>query len=1161
MKRFGLSAIFCILLFNGAKTFAQFDTASVLGYVHDPSGAALANATVSLISPATNTSVTVKTSTQGAYEFTDVKIGNYLITAKADGFDTTSTESFQVQVNARQRVDVTLKLGSATEQVTVSGGVQLLDTESSERSQVIGTREVESLPLNGRAYADLALLVPGVRRNNLENQTVTSRDASYNVNGQRSEFNNFLLDGLDNNAYGTSNQGFSNQAIPPAPDAINEFLVETDNYSAEFGRSSGAVINVSVHSGSNKIHGKVWEYNRNTDFNAIGPFSPPLNAATGQAQKPVLVKNQFGGSIGGPIWKDKFFFFADYEGNRQVQGQYAAVTIPNAQQRQGIFVDSTGAPVPLHNPLTGAVYANGIIPTADWNALATLVIQDLPAPNIPNAFSNNYASVPKANLTDNKGDLRIDATINPRTTAFFRYSDHQGNIVDAASIPGPAGGGSSNGTIHAYNRQIAAAATRAFSQNSILDARVGFTWTHGGKTPYGFGQPSLLAQAGIPGLPTEAGVVRSLNVQAVSTFTAFGSQGSSPQFQNPFVINPKINYSLLRGRNSMKFGYEFQAINTEIDDFNPVYGQDNYGGAFSSGTSAATGGVVSTDVGAKEAAYLADFLLGARSSYQLNNFVIVNYHQFMHFMYVQDDLKLMPKLTVNVGLRYELATPQFVTGNHLANFDPSTSTLVQASYGSLYNRALVHTPKLDFAPRIGFSYQMNDKTVIRSGYGLSFDQFNREGGENLLAYNGPYIVNSSITQKISSPICDPQVSSTTCFRPTQEGYSDNFVSSSNFSTLLAQTRYIPRNIPTGYVQSWHLGVQREIAKNTVFEVSYLGEHGVKLWVLADLNQAAPNVPSATCSNTVNTGCVPLLNRRPIAGFTGIEESIPAGFLSYNGLQAKVEHRYSDGLYVLDSFSYSRAIDNASGHLDTPNDDNSRINLANPNGERGESAYDQPLNDTLTVIWDVPYGRGRRFGSKSNRLLETALGGWQITAINTATSGQPVNLIYSEPSQFDVSDLLNYRPNVSGNPIAPSSARIKTASALTNFLDPTTVTIPTDVSQPYGNAGRNSLRDLPYYSLDTGVHKAFLLWNEHSNLDFRAEAFNVFNHVNYGAPDSNREDGLLWFDHIRLPRSSTAAGSQAQLLSWRKYVHDHAPPVRGDDNRYCCCHSHALFMGA
>jgi hypothetical protein len=301
-------------------------------------------------------------------------------------------------------------------------------------------------------------------------------------------------------------------------------------------------------------------------------------------------------------------------------------------------------------------------------------------------------------------------------------------------------------------------------------------------------------------------------------------------------------------------------------------------------------------------------------------------------------------------------------------------------------------------------------------------------------------------------------------------------------------------------------------EGTLLDVSYVGEHGVHIWVLDDINQAPPNTVSPTCQYTtttssfVTTGCVPLLNRRPIVGFTGIEGSANLGMLIYDGIQARLEHRYSSGLYLLNAFSYSRAIDNASGHLDTPNNDNSRVNLANLRGERGQSAYNQPLNDTLTAIWDLPYGRGRRFGANANRLVQTIAGGWQFTVINTATSGAPVNLIYSEPAQMDVSDLLNYRPNVSGNPKSPRGLWTKTNTSLTGYLSSSTVSIPTNVAQPYGNAGRNSLRDNAFYQMNTGLHKLFPLWSETSNLDFRCEAFNALNAVNYSNPDSNRSDG-------------------------------------------------------
>jgi len=1093
MRRKGFIAV--LLLVCGSIAWAQFETSAVLGFVRDSSGGSIPNGKVTLVNISTGISVATTTDNEGHFQFADVHVGRYKITAAAPGFSDAVTDPFAVNVNTRQRVDVTLKPGSVSETVVVSGAATQLEAETSSTGTMISETQVHDLPLNGRAYGDLMSLAPGVRRNNLENQTVTSRDASFNVNGQRSEFNNFLLDGLDNNAYGTSNQGFSNQAIPPSPDAINQFRVETNNYSAEFGRASGAVVNVSINSGTNQVHGKLWEYHRNTILNAIGPFSPPTNKLTGRAQKPELVRNQFGGAIGGPILHDRFFYFADYEGNRQVQAQYSAATVPTDLQRQGIFQTSAGAPVPLRNPITGAVYANGIVLQTDWTPLATAVIKALPSPNV-SGFANNYVSFPRATLTDNKGDGRLDYIWSSKTTLFGRYSDHKGEIVDATTIPGDAGDGG-NGTIHAYNRQIAAGVTHAFGPKSTLDARLGFTWTHGGKTPYLAGEASLNTQAGVPGLPTEKTVVRRLSNESVKNFSTWGAKTSNPQFQNPFVINPKINYSLINGHHSMKFGWEYLSINTEVDDFNPVYG----GETFSQGFSQNGGGT--SDAGAAAAAYLTDFLTGARDSYQLNNFRIVNYHQHMNYFYVQDDWKLLPSLTINAGLRYELVTPQFVDGNHLANFSPSTNTLVQASNGSLYDRALVNTPKLDFAPRFGISWQLNPKTVVRSAYGISFDQFNREGGENLLAYNGPYIINSTVNQVApfaftgtKQPLCTGD-NYTNCFRTVMQGYPSNFVAASNFNTLIAQTRYIPKDIPTGYVESWHLDVQREVGHNSVLTVSYIGEHGVHIWVLADLNQAVANTPTGTLS---------VQARRPIKTFTTIEESIPAGFLDYSGLQAKFEHRYSGGIYLLNSFTWSHAIDNASGHLDTPNGDNSRVNLANLPGERGQSAYNQPINETLSVVWDLPFGGGRRFANQMPQALDTVLGGWQITAINTDTSGQPFNLTYSPSAAFQLSPLLTQRPNASGNPVNPKSRWVKTASALNGYLSTTAVTLPSDPSHAYGTAGRNSVRDMKFNQFDLGLHKTFHLWNEKTSFDLRGEAFNVLNKVNYMAPNSNRSSG-------------------------------------------------------
>ena len=1150
MRRTILCAILaCLSAFVPLRLLAQFETASVLGYVHDASGAAVESASVSLVNSGTGTTVTVKTDTQGAYLFSDVKVGAYQVTAQATGFETATTQTFQVQVNARQRVDVMLKVGSTNETVTVSGAAALLETDSSERGQVIGTREVENLPLNGRAYADLAPLVPGVRRNILENGTDSSRDASFNVNGQRSEFNNFLLDGLDNNAYGTSNQGFSNEAIPPSPDAINEFKVETDNYSAEYGRSAGAVINVSIRSGTNQFHGKAYDYLRNTVFNAIGPFTPPTNPLTGKPQKPILLRNQFGGTFGGPIWKSHTFFFGDYEGTRQVVHAVMQATVPTTNQ-SGVSAlaqanggytfltgksNETATAVPIRNPYTGQIYTNGVIPFNDPSVspFARTVLAALPAPNVPQSpFSNNYASLPPDTINDDKGDIRIDHTFSQKTNAFFRYSEHQGKISSPPNIQGPAGG-NSNGNVNIYNQQVAGGITHVFNQNSIIDARFAYAHTDGGKFPYGQSMQSLMSN--IPGLPTDPQVARSLNVQSVGNYSQFGNQGSNPQYQNPSVFNPKVNYTFVHGRQSLKAGYEYQAIFTTIDDFNPVYGQNTYSGNFSyAGTNAST--LSAADTGTKEAADLADFIFGASNSYQLNNFVNVHLNQRMHYLYLQDDIRVSSKLTVNAGLRYELVTPQWETDNKLSNFDPGTASLLTAAPGSLYNRALVNIPKLDFAPRFGAAYSIDSKTVVRAGYGLSYAQFNREGGENLLVYNLPAIVNTNVNQApaLGNPgILGSSKSLTTCtaaqatdpynpanpspcFRTADQGFPANFTSPANVtpaSNFNTQARYIPKNLPTGYVQAWHLTVQREFTPSTSFEVSYVGEHAVKIQVLADYNQAAANPVTATCNATVNTGCVNLLlnnQGRPLQTFPTIEETLPYGILLYDGLQTKLEHRTGHGLYLLNSFTWSRAIDNASGHLDANDGDNSRVNLANLRGERGPSGYNQPWNNTLSLVYDLPYGKGRMFGGSAPMALQEVLGGWQVTAISDTNAGLPVNVTYSPNSFQSVSTILNQRPNQApGNPVLSKSQRVRTPGnqGIVALQNPVFMTVSNpvfslpDVNHPYGSAGRNSVRFDPYHNLDLGLHKAFALYREGTTFDFRAEAFNVLNQTNFAFPSS------------------------------------------------------------
>lgn len=1100
---------------------AQFDSAAVIGYVRDSAGAVIPNATVSLTNVETSVTVTRKADGEGKFEFPSVKIGDYRVTAEAGGFSRADSGVFALNVNARQRVDLALKPGSASDTVEVTAAASLLETENSSKSQLIGTREVENLPLNGRSYADLTLLSTGVRKSALENNgTTSSREASFNVNGIRSAFNNFLLDGLDNNNYGTSNQGFANENIAPSPDAVDEFRVETNNYSAEYGRQVGAQINAAVRRGTNQFHGRAWDYVRNTMFNATGPFLAP-----GQT-KPKFIRNQFGGTLGGYIWKDHTFFFGDYEGVRQIFNNPSSTsTILTNNQRNGMFYlnDDPSNPnnaMPLQDPITGRVY-QGTIPQAQWTLLARNVVAALPTTNVT-GLSNNFVIAPRGIINDDKGDFRLDHTFNQKISIFARFSQHRGYIYDPPGITGPAGG-NSNGNVSIRNKNIMGGVTWAVTPTQLLDARFGWSRNIGAKFPVGVGQPSMLVQSGITdGLPTDPRVVRTLNAQSVTGYSQFGAQSSNPQFQNPMVFNPKVNYTILKGKHSVKFGYEFQEIHTELNDFNPSYGQDNYAGQFArmknpSGTVAcanntttplagdpctfpvnttATSGAPSVASQVQQAQNMADFLFGNRSSYSLTTYAVVNLRQRYNFMYVQDDIKVTPQLTINAGLRYEIVTPQWERDNKLANFDPSTKTLVQAKNGSIYDRALVNTPKKNFGPRLGFAYQMSPKTVMRGGYGIGYTQWNRAGGENNLTYNGPNVVNASISQDpAKSALCvnDTQLQSN-CFRQTQQGYSNVLTTPAYFNPANVTSRYIPKNFQTGYLQSYFLGVQQQFGGGWLMDVSYVGNKGTHFQVLADYNQATPCVAGGT------TTCGALAARRPVQGFGDIEIAWGGGSTNYNSLQFKVEKRTKLGLYLLNAFTWSRDFDLSGGHLETSNGDNSRVNYANPSIDYGPSGYDQPLADTLSVVYDLPYGRGRRFGSNANKFVDEVLGGWQLTLINNMTSGAPVNINYSLSNSNPLfgTDLYTYRPNRNvGVPIY--GKRTKTAQTVTGVFNQAAFSAPT--TAPWGTASRNLARSDAFYQADLGLHKAFSLWNEASKFDFRAEAFNVLNKVNYMAANS------------------------------------------------------------
>ena len=726
----------------------------------------------------------------------------------------------------------------------------------------------------------------------------------------------------------------------------------------------------------------------------------------------------------------------------------------------------------------------------------------MPAPTRP-GVANNYDAIPRRPTADNKGDVKVDQYFSSRLTAFFRYSQREYNQTDTPIIPLPLGADNSQGNVNIINKQGLGSLTYTLNPTSLLEFRMAVTRSIGGKWPLQAGLPNMEQEYGITGLPTDPAIAGGITTQNITGYQGIGRRSSTPQFQNPLVFNPKLNFSKIYARHAVKMGWEFQTVHTDILDFSPQYGQDSYGGQFS------------RPAGAAQADFynVADFLFGARSSYALNNYVTVDYRQRMHFFYVQDDWKVNGKLTLNLGLRYEYATPQWEAQNRLSNFDPAARAVIQAKAGGIADRALVRPDRNNWGPRLGLAYNLTPKTVLRSAYGISYIHFNRMGGENMLSYNGPTVIGARIDQVPSNPLCTANETSPDCFRPTMMGYTASMVDPSRFSTLTARTNYTPPDYRTSYVQSWHFEIQRELVRNFVLNLAYVGNRGVGLMILADYNQARPNNPGEN---------VVLLQRRPIPGFTDIQISWGGGHSSYHGFQAKLEKRFSGGFYLLNAFTWSKAIDNAAGHLEVYNGDNSRVNFYGLPNEKGLGSYNQPVNNTSTVVYEVPFGKGRRFGASAHPVAQAAIGGWRLTLINTMTSGVPVNLTYGPTSQFSVTGYPSYRPNITGEIMTPESDR-----TINNYFLTANILVPTDPRFPFGNAGRNIARAPAFYQADLGMHKEFPVWKESQRVEFRGEFFNLLNKTNFGAPNSTRTNA--GFGTIR----STA---QARVIQFAlKYV--------------------------
>jgi hypothetical protein len=1026
-------------------------TAQLAGIITDQQGDAIPAVTVTATNTANSFQRRAQSNESGSYSLPALPPGTYTLVVEKAGFQNERRESIKLDTAQNARLDMQMRIAQVDTTVSVVAGTEgVAAVNSPVISTVIARQVTENLPLNGRSYADLALLVPGVRKSSLNRGEGTFlRESSMNVNGLPSAFNNFVMDGVDNNSYGTSNRGFSNQVSQPSPDAVEEFSVQTSSMSAEYGRAVGATVAATLRSGTNAFHGSAYEYLRNTQLNAIGFFKPL------QGRKPTLNRNQFGVTLGGPMRKDRTFFFVDYEAVRNRSKTLAFYSVPTLAMRSGDLG------VPVRHPLTGEMFNDGRIPARAQSAFAAYALQLYPEPNLP-GLANNWETLNYVKDDLDKGDAKVDHRFSDKLFVFARFSAYKRFVL--SPIYPRVEGDPGEGRNYMLNQQGVLSATYVVNASSVLEAKYGYSRTRAGKAPLQIGSENIAQRFGIPGLPQDDELVGGLHTQSITGLSGLGRQSTNPQYQDPAVATPKLTYSLVRGRHNLKFGYEYQRIDTTVQDLNPLYGVDTYAGQFSR----PTGGT------GQAAVYnVADFFFGARSRYAMTNYQVVNIRQRMHFGFVQDDYKITRNLTLNVGMRYEFATPQFERDNIVSNFDLNSLQLTIAKDGSLRDRTQVSLDRNNVAPRLGFAWSARPRTVIRGGYGISYIHYFRRGG-TMPVYNAPIVVRSSIDQT-------PAMSS---FLTTTQGYPAGFTARDRFDPLRTTILYFDRSGVTPYVQNWTLAIQQQLPRGWVGEVAYVGNHGIKIPTGGDWNQPAANLPGGSLAQQA---------RRPLQNFAEISVNLPIGTSEYHALQTKVERRFRGGLAFLNAFTWSVAMDNYCGFMEAPNNCGVQGWLNNLRGEWARSAFDQPLTNVTSVVWRLPVGKGERLLPRLHPVGQAAIGGWRLSLINTMQSGETVNLVYSPTPAF--SRGVTQRPNIVGS-LYPATQTIN------NYFDPAGVAVPTDVTQPFGNAGRNIGRSNPLYETDLGLHKTFP-FGERIKLEFRGEAFNLLNKTNFRAAQANR----------------------------------------------------------
>jgi hypothetical protein len=1051
-----------ILIATGiSPMFAQSDAARLQGIITDQSGALVPGAKVQVTDASTNRVLeTASAPDSGAWSFPVLPPGNYVIQVSMDGFKPIK-QNVTLQIAQVANVNFVLEPGAVSEQLVVTADAALVDSASSDIGTTVETKQIKDLPLNGRNFTQLATLIPGVNRgvpgnvatgqgNNAETfRYGTSGGASLVVNGARPQANNFTLDGLDNNESLVNTIVFF-----PSAEAIQEFKVQTNIAPAEFGRAGGAIVNTTLKSGDNGIHGSAFEFIRNSQVDARPYFAPNISE---------FRRNQFGGAIGAPIIKNKLFIFGDYQGFRQstpVGVDFASV--PTALMRQGNFsellnpsLSGLSQPYVITNVSTGLAYAGNIIPSSLQNPVGLKYLNAYPMPNITGRVQQNYVIQRQQDQNFDDFDVRSDWNASQNDRLFARASYAHDKEDTSTRLPGlPAGYGS--GTQYTYAQGAALGDTHIFSPVLTSELRMGYQRTKLGYDPP-YANVPISANLGIPNANTSSllgggALLGGWNSQLEYT----GDYGNYQVPENTYQGAGSASWA--KGNHLIKFGGNF--IRREVNLFRPKAGK-GYFDLWGNGIGPGSTGYETADI---LAGFVQNYQIGAQTG-------MFGTRSWENAVFVQDDWRLTRRLTLNLGVRYDILTAPTEVAGRQSNYDLATASLRVASGNT---DPLVNNNYHNFAPRVGFAYDVTgkSKTIIRGGFGM-FYFLDRGGIDNQLAQNAPF---SGISQ----------YNYTDGYRITLSGQtaqgSSNWMNATgalpvaNFTGMnlanpqnLSVTAIKPDN-KTPMVEEWSLQVQHELPQSVVVSAGYVGAAGHRLVDRYNIANQLFNTQSGT-------------HLYPGMGSIDVEDA--RGNSIYHSLQVQASRRFTNGLQFTGAYTFSKTIDNGSGAFATEQIYQS-IRL-----DRALADTDVRNRFVFSGVYELPFGHGKKFANSLSKPLDTVLGGWQLNSIVTIQSGLPFTLTTpGSPS--------NGRPDIIG------SLHTNPGDTQQYFNTNAVAPVPTNSSGVLlrqGTLGRNALIGPGTRTVDLSMAKTTPI-RERFKLEFKAEAFNLFNHPVFSNPNTD-----------------------------------------------------------